>query len=1265
MSGSGVLPVALGDDVSLTVGVAGQVTGNVLANDSDADGDALAVVTVNSLPGNVGTTIVGTYGSLVLGADGQYTYVLATNQANVQALTAAQTVTDVFHYTISDGTDHSVTTTTITNQNQIIQSEAFDSSAWTSFADSGAAPAVTANIAAGPQGGASTADQMVLSGANKGLYATTNVSGQYTFSVWIRLTSGNGSFSFNYYDGGDGEALQSATATATWQRFSWTFTGSGSADANVALIHAANQTASGTFQLWGAQLNPGAAPSDYLPTAGAPAIVTTTTVTNPPPVGADLTVSIHGAGAIVPNAPPVAVADAASVTAGGAVQASGNVLANDSDPEHDPLSVTTVNGQAASVGTAIAGTYGALVLGADGQYTYVLAANQANVQALAPGQTVNDVFHYTVSDGNSHTTTTNVTSRNLLTQSEAFNNAVWVKFSDSGAAPTVTANVAAGPQGGASTADQMTLSGINKGLYYGMPVTNQYTFSVWVKLASGDGHLDFNYYDGNNGQLQTFVATNTWQRFSWTFTGSGDANANIALMHDATQSASGTFQLWGAQLNPGATPDAYVATNGAPVIVTTPVTTELVTGADLTVAVHGAASAGPAPIAKGDNAAVSKIGPSQVSGNVLANDTAPSGNPLAVAAVNGAAGGVGTAVSGTYGTLVLGADGQYTYTLAATQANVLALTPGQTVTDTFHYTPTDGLNHTQTIAAISGQNFILQSEAFNNSPWVKFASSGAAPTVSANVAAGPQGGASTADQMTLSGTNKGLYYVSPVSGQYTFSVWVKLASGDGHFDLNYYNGAGNSLQTGVATNGWQRFSYTCTGNGNANANVAIMHDATQSASGTFQLWGAQLNPGPLPGDYAVTTGHYNSVFADTTTAAIPTADLAITISGGDPAATTPGTLNFAGATQGVIVDLSTHEWAHALQILPLGDSITYGWTATDYQQGQTNLENGYRGPLWWDFASGSMLVDFVGPNVSGDSSLADQNHAGYPNFRSDQVAAQLPAILAANHPDAIMLMVGTNDVFQEAAPAAHVAASITGILAAAAAASPATHVYVATMMPINQAQDGQPGDAAMVATVNTAIRNAVTQASAAGANVSLVDLSAMTVSDLQDAAHPTTAGYAKLAQIWHDAILAQQPESGGTPGGTAHAIAANVTAVIGTEANDLLIGNSQNDTLSGGGGNDRLVATGGRDTLSGGTGADQFVFSPSSGQATITDFSATQGDHLELDGFSGLTQFSQLAGHITRTANMVSVDLSAFGAATTISLTNFSGNLVAGNVWFG
>src|SRR6185312_2852225 len=211
MAGTNVLPVALPDTASVSVGGTTQVSGDVLSNDSDADGDAIGVTAVNGLTANVGQTLTGTYGSLVLGADGQYTYVLAANQANVLALAPGQTVTDVFHYSISDGVDHS-TTTSVGHQNLLTQSEAFDSAAWVKFADSGSAPVVTANVAAGPQGGASTADQIVLSGTDRGIFHTTNVSGQYTFSVWVRLVSGNGNFAFNYYDGADGEGTKTAVA---------------------------------------------------------------------------------------------------------------------------------------------------------------------------------------------------------------------------------------------------------------------------------------------------------------------------------------------------------------------------------------------------------------------------------------------------------------------------------------------------------------------------------------------------------------------------------------------------------------------------------------------------------------------------------------------------------------------------------------------------------------------------------------------------------------------------------------------------------------------------------------------------------------------------------------------------------------------------------------------------------------------------------------------------------------------------------------------
>ena len=63
------------------------VSGNVLANDTDVDTlDTHSVTAVNGSGANVGTDVIGTYGTLHLNADGSYTYTLANGQANVQAL---------------------------------------------------------------------------------------------------------------------------------------------------------------------------------------------------------------------------------------------------------------------------------------------------------------------------------------------------------------------------------------------------------------------------------------------------------------------------------------------------------------------------------------------------------------------------------------------------------------------------------------------------------------------------------------------------------------------------------------------------------------------------------------------------------------------------------------------------------------------------------------------------------------------------------------------------------------------------------------------------------------------------------------------------------------------------------------------------------------------------------------------------------------------------------------------------------------------------
>ena len=69
------------------------VSGNVLANDTDVDVETLTVTN----PG----TYIGAYGTLVLAANGSYTY---TPTGAAQALTEGQVVNDIFNYIASDGT---------------------------------------------------------------------------------------------------------------------------------------------------------------------------------------------------------------------------------------------------------------------------------------------------------------------------------------------------------------------------------------------------------------------------------------------------------------------------------------------------------------------------------------------------------------------------------------------------------------------------------------------------------------------------------------------------------------------------------------------------------------------------------------------------------------------------------------------------------------------------------------------------------------------------------------------------------------------------------------------------------------------------------------------------------------------------------------------------------------------------------------------------------------------------------------------------------
>ena len=102
-----------------------------------------------------------------------------------------------------------------------------------------------------------------------------------------------------------------------------------------------------------------------------------------------------------------AVIEASSSVVGDAL-ATGNVLSNDLDAD-DALSlgetraVSSVNGQITNVGSSIVGTYGSVVINADGTYTYTLDNNDVDTEALITGQVVNDNFSYTVMDAHGAT----------------------------------------------------------------------------------------------------------------------------------------------------------------------------------------------------------------------------------------------------------------------------------------------------------------------------------------------------------------------------------------------------------------------------------------------------------------------------------------------------------------------------------------------------------------------------------------------------------------------------------------------------------------------------------------------------------------------------------------------------------------------------------------------------------------------------------------------------------------------------------------------
>jgi len=356
-----------GSDANATDGV---------ADTQGADGASVTAIA----GGSVGTPFATAYGTLTVNADGSYTYALNNALQPVQGLSAGETLSESFVYTITDGDgDTSTATLTITING----------------ADDGVT--ITGLDA---DGGELTVDEDDLPNGSSPDDAA--------------LTQG-GSFSISTPDG-LGNVSVGGTQVVTNGVFTAGSATSPLGTVNITgftpVIGADGSVIGGSFTyeyvLSANTLTHGSAGEDSVTDSFA------VTVTD-----SDGSVGTASLDVNIVDDVPTAGDDADNVTEDGPLVADGNLLtgtggsdANATDGVADTqgadgASVTAIAG--GSVGTPFATAYGTLTVNADGSYTYALNNALQPVQGLSAGETLSESFVYTITDGDGDTSTATLT----------------------------------------------------------------------------------------------------------------------------------------------------------------------------------------------------------------------------------------------------------------------------------------------------------------------------------------------------------------------------------------------------------------------------------------------------------------------------------------------------------------------------------------------------------------------------------------------------------------------------------------------------------------------------------------------------------------------------------------------------------------------------------------------------------------------------------------------------------------------------------------
>lgn len=214
------------------------------------------------------------------------------------------------------------------------------------------------------------------------------------------------------------------------------------------------------------------------------------------------------------------------------------------------------------------------------------------------------------------------------------------------------------------------------------------------------------------------------------------------------------------------------------------------------------------------------------------------------------------------------------------------------------------------------------------------------------------------------------------------------------------------------------------------------------------------------------------------------------------------------------------------KIMPLGDSITEGWTVNP---------GGYRIKLWDLLVNqDGLTIDFVGTLTNGPTALVDKKHEGHSGWWIQLIRDNIDAYMAANPPDIIMLHIGTNDILRyspggvaaDPTMLANSPVRLKDLLNRIFTLKPTVKVLLASIIT-------RPGLGTQVNNYNAAIPAIVDELQDQGKDIVHVPTMATTlaggIGDYEpDNTHPTLQGFNKMAQTWYTplkaAILGSNPK---------------------------------------------------------------------------------------------------------------------------------------------